>query len=590
MGAHPAWAAPRPASEPSRLDWETGTPPSVVSEVITAPERIRAILTTAAALQSPAWLHPRDTVTPLRLARVARIERLDAGTGRLHWTGAPPDEGPCDVELQGHGCLYRLHLSGEAGGAGTWVTPLPWRLIQLRRRAHRRAPAPASLRVRLPLPGWLGREREVVDVSLGGLSLRLAPGEQLSPGRVLPPLELPTEDGSWLSLRAEVRHVSAGTGRSFHCGLEVTPLTREDAEAWRALVMRALHPMTRTDGAHAQEQWRLFIDSGYFNLGGRSSEDFEARRESFLALGRRTPHLGAVLSQVVWPSERGVEATLSIMKPYRSLWLLHQLARRQDASRFERVPGQLLRDIYVRALEHARADPGFRWFATYLETTVSFVRRTHVGFAERMADTGRTFVLPLRMLEVDCAQLAGAGASGLELGPATEAERQLLLEELSRTRPACYTEALDLRPETLDLEDAARSWNALGLERERHLVVARDGQTPLAVAVLESGAPGTHPFHLLDSARLFPLSPRARDAGPALLDEARRWFARRGRDSFTFLAEAPGDVEAAGLHDDAPEAKPALWIIPADLVPEFLEHLHEQTAPRPLPTPLKELS
>ena len=124
MGAHPAWAAPRPASEPSGLDWEGGAPSSAVWEVITAPERIRAILTTAAALGSPALLRQRDTVTSLRL------DPLDPGTMRLHWTGAAPEEGPCDVELRGHGCVYRLHLSGDVDGAGRWVTPLPWRMIQ----------------------------------------------------------------------------------------------------------------------------------------------------------------------------------------------------------------------------------------------------------------------------------------------------------------------------------------------------------------------------------------------------------------------------------------------------------------------------
>ncbi|RYZ39572.1 MAG: PilZ domain-containing protein [Myxococcaceae bacterium] len=498
--------------------------------------------------------------------------------------------GPCDVELQGHGCMYRMHVTEGWHEAGAWLTPLPSRIVQVRRRAWRRGPATGALRVRLPLPGWLGRERSAVDVSLGGLSLKLATGERLSVGRVLQPIELLMEDGQRLSLRGEVRHVSDGVDETFHCGLQVTPLSLQDAKHWRALVTRALHPKTRADGSLVEEHWRLFSDSGYFDLAGRSSDWFEARRASFVALGQRALGLEAVLSEVVWPSERGVEATLSIMKPYRSLWMVHQLARRQDGAKYERVRGQMLRDVYVRAVEHAQADSGFRWLAAYIESTVSFIRRAHVDFAERMAGTGRTCLLPMRMIDVGCAHPIGQQDSGLELGPATEAERRLLTEEIALTRPACYAEALDLRLETLDLEDAARPWLERGLERERHLLVAREGTTPLAVAVLEVGPPGTNPFRLLDSARLFPLSARGRDAYPALLDAARHWFARRGRDGFTFLAEALGDVEAAGLHDEAPEAKPFLWIIPADLAPEFLEHLHEQTAPRPLRTPEKELS
>ncbi|RUO92979.1 hypothetical protein D7Y11_11935 [Corallococcus sp. AB018] len=149
---------------------------------------------------------------------------------------------------------------------------------------------------------------------------------------------------------------------------------------------------------------------------------------------------------------------------------------------------------------------------------------------------------------------------------------------------------MDLRLETLDLRDVTRAWQAVGLARERHLLVAREGAKPVAVAVLESGPPGTNPFGLLDSVRVFALSLRARQAYPALMDGARRWFADRARDGFTFLAEEAGDVEASGLHDAAPDAKPSLWLIPADLAPEFLEHIHEQTAPRPRSHPQKELS
>jgi hypothetical protein len=365
----------------------------------------------------------------------------------------------------------------------------------------------------------------------------------------------------------------------------VEPLTRLDAERGRERAARARFPATRTDGARVEEIWQLFIDSGYFDLAGRSAAWFEARRTSFIELGRRAASLPELLCQAVWTSERGVEATFSAMKPYRSLWLIHQLAKRQGGSRFERVPGQMLRDLYVRTVEHARTDSGFRWLAAYIESTVPFIHRAHVGFAERMAGTGRVLLRPLRMIDVACDAPGGQDPRDVEVGPATAGERTLLAEEISRTRPASYVEALDLGPEALDLEEAARPWLTAGLERERHLLVARRGSAPLAAAVLEVGPSGTNPFRLLDSARLFPLSPRGREAFPALLDAARRWYARRDRESFVFLSEEDGDVEAACLRDEAPEAKPYLWVIPADLAPEFLEHIHEQTVRRLAPNP-----
>ncbi|WP_162098363.1 hypothetical protein [Corallococcus macrosporus] len=92
---------------------------------------------------------------------------------------------------------------------------------------------------------------------------------------------------------------------------------------------------TRDTGDDPEQLWQLLIDSGYFNLAGRSAAWFESRRAPFLELGRRAAHLPGLLKQTVWRSARGVEATLSVMKPYRATWLVHQLARRQGGSRFE---------------------------------------------------------------------------------------------------------------------------------------------------------------------------------------------------------------------------------------------------------------
>ncbi|WP_164000650.1 hypothetical protein [Pyxidicoccus caerfyrddinensis] len=43
----------------------------------------------------------------------------------------------------------------------------------------------------------------------------------------------------------------------------------------------------QADGSRAEDIWQLFVDSGYFNLAGRSAAWFEARRASSVELGRR---------------------------------------------------------------------------------------------------------------------------------------------------------------------------------------------------------------------------------------------------------------------------------------------------------------
>ncbi|AKQ63748.1 hypothetical protein A176_000660 [Myxococcus hansupus] len=369
--------------------------------------------------------------------------------------------------------------------------------------------------------------------------------------------------------------------------------------AWTARVHSTFEPCSRPEtagrtpacDADAPEQlWRLLVDSGYFHLAGRSVEEFASRQDSFLELSRRTPHLPEILKQTGWHSERGLEATLSIMKPYRATWLVHQLARRQGGARFESVPGQMLKDLYVHSVAHAQRDPSFRWLASYVESTVPFVQRTHMGFGRRVVREGQGLLLPLRMRDIPSGAAPHACPSGWTLHPPTPRERAAFGEHLTRTRPGCYVEALDLGPNSLGFDEAARPWRAAGLARERHLVLARRGDTPLAMAVMELGPRGANPFQLLDTTRLFAWGDTGRDAFPALLNEARRWYASRGRESFVFLVETDGDDTAAGLPDDGSEARPYLWLIPAHRAADFLQHLHEQTGSRLPPSHEKEPS
>ncbi|WP_224248126.1 PilZ domain-containing protein [Hyalangium gracile] len=585
LGAHAFIEEPRTQPDPRGTtvpDEARGTPR--VQEELVEPERIQLALMTAVSLGGRGLLRRGGRATRLVL------EQVDLKARSLHWRCAAPAERggtfPCEAEVAGYNSVYRLRLQ-----EGTWEeerlrTPLPERLVRVRHRQHRRVPPPPATRLHLPLPTWPGREREVLDVSFGGLGVRLLPGEWLEPGRVLPSSVLVTEDGQPIRLRAEVRHVSATPEGTNVCGLRVEPLTELDTERWRELVTGSLCPATRTDGSWVEPLWQLFIDSGYFSLASHSAEAFEDQRTSFLELGKRAASLPHLMCLTAWPSTRGVEGTLASMKPYRSMWLVHQLAKRPGSPPRPGSTGEVLRDLYVRTVEHAQSDPGFRWLGAYIEGTVPFVHRAHAGFARRMEGTGRTLLLPLRMVDVSCAAPGRALSEGLSVGPATPGELTLLASELARIRPASYIEALDLSLESLDLGAATGAWREARLERERHILVARHGGRPLAAAVLEVGQRGSNPFRLLDAMRLFPLAPEEPEARQALLDAARGWYASRGRDTFVLMQEDGLDSHAseASPADAHGGAQPYLWLISAELVPEFLEHIHTQTAGR-LPTP-----
>jgi hypothetical protein len=557
--------------------------PLPVQEEVTGSERIESILTVISAMSNRGVLR-----RPGRTERVM-LERMDAARSLLHWRCIEPGvdwgEPPYDIEVIGYNAAYRMRLAGPLAKGEWLVTPLPERLWRVRHRWHRRVQAPAGLRVRFDHPLWkeLGRrQREVVDLSFSGLALRGEPDDLVFPGLFLP-LEVETADGECLYLSGEVRHVSSARSDGLRVvGLEVRPRTERDTLLWTRLVSQALCPATRTSEDFLAPLWELYCASGYFNMASGSAEHFDTLRRSFFDLGKHAARLPQLFCQTVWPSERGVEASLSSMKPYRHSWLLHQLSRRPgQPDNAPQVPGQVLRDTYLRTLEHAQSDPELRWVVCYAESSVPWVYRTHVRFARRMQDGGQSLVMPVRMMTADCGEPSGRPVGDLEIGVATIGEKYLLAGELARTRPACYVEALDFTRERMDLWSIARTWQGAGLERERRILVARRDGVPIAALVLELGHPGSNLMRLLDAARLFPLAPEGREAYVALLDEARRWYALRGRTSFVYLCEDDGEyAQAARLNDD-PSARPCLWIISASLVPEFLEHLHEQSVGKP---------
>jgi hypothetical protein len=557
--------------------------PLPVQEEISGSERIESILTAISAMNNRGVLRQ-----PGRAVRVM-LARLDATRSLLHWQCAEPGvewgDPPYDIEVIGYNSAYRMRLAGPIAQGEWLVTPLPERLWKVRHRWHRRVSAPPELRARFDHPLWkeLGRrEREVVDLSFSGLGLCGEPDDLVFPGLFLP-LELEMAGGECLYLSGEVRHVSSARsdGRRVF-GLEVRPRTERDAVLWTRLVSQSLCPSTRTSEELLEPLWDLYVESGYFNPSAGSIERVDALRRSFMDLGKQAAQLPQLFCQTVWPSERGVEASLSAVKPYRHSWLLHQLGRRPGRPvETPHVPGQILRDTYLRTVEHAQGDPEFRWMFCYAESTLPWMYRTHVRFAQRMQERGQSLVLPLRVMEAECDVPGCQPTEDLEIGPATIGEKFLLAGELARTRPACYVEALDFTRDGLELWGVSRVWRSVGLERERRILVARRDGVPLAAMVLELGHPGTNLSGLLDAVRLFPLSPEGRSAYVALLDEARRWYSLRGRTSFVYLCEDDGAyAKEARLRDD-PSARPCLWIIAASLVPEFLEHISEQSVGLP---------
>jgi hypothetical protein len=546
--------------------------PLPVEEDITEPGRIRSLL---AALHSD---KARGRLRQLgRGGRVA-LESVEPEAGILWWNWEEPEgawsEGAGELELVGYNSAYRLAMPQLLEQHGPRVaTSLPTRLRRLRHRWHRRVAAPPGLRVRLQHPLWpeLGSlEREVLNLGFGGLGLRISEEDLLFPGLRLQPLELIAEGGLRVRLRGEVRHVSTINGPRV-CGLQVAPLNPQEEVAWWRLISQVLHPSTASGEPGPEPLWELLTRAHALPLAGRYTS-LPSLKGAFLESGRRAAQAPQVFCQGVWRSPQGVEASLCALKAWQHTWLLAPPVQRVQGP--SGLPGPARRELYLRALEHAQGDGDFRWAVALVEAEDPWLRPVHTRFTERYSGSGQVLLQPLRLMEVGCAEPLTTGREGCTVALATPGERLLLTEHLTRTKPACYLEALDLTLARLDMQGIALQWRRLGLERQRRILVARCQGEPVAAAVLESGPAGTHLLGPVEGVQLFAFTPWGRNTYTALLEEARQWFARAGRSSFLLLGEDEGwqPPAAAPLY---PLGRVWQWVLPARLVPEFLEHVHE---------------
>jgi hypothetical protein len=277
----------------------------------------------------------------------------------------------------------------------------------------------------------------------------------------------------------------------------------------------------------------------------------------------------------VWPFESRIEASVSTLKLYSGTWMLHQLGKRKGAQGDPRAR-HILRDVYLRAFEYMQTDAKCKWVLSYCEADVRWVQRSHIAFGEHFEPTGAAIARPFRLMEASC-RPAQIPPHQYRVGAAGHDEQQFIIDVLKCILPQPYLEACDLVPERMDLGVIKRSWEDIGMARAREIWVARQHSIPVATALLEVGETGTNLFRLTDSLRLVSLQPGGEAAFPALIEKAKAWFLAMGKESFVYFRELedPGHVLATKLRD---LGQGRIWVIRADLIPDFLELVCELTA------------
>lgn len=526
---------------------------------------------------------------------MVQLAGLDRSRRRLRWESPGQVlKPPFTVEMFGYKSVYQFQILDGRITGDFLETLLPPEVIRTRRRRTRRAFDESGCQIRFQHPVWpqIQVRRPVRDVSYGGISFWadaiediLYPGLDIPVVEVLPPGEPP------LRLTAQIRVVSApdrsspqhaSLGQSI--GLCVAPIDADSQQRWVSLVGERLHPDTRIGSQYSEQIWEVFLESGFFALSGKTAEDFNLSREAFFQAGVQLDAASARLGgRVVSVSPRGVECSVSTSKAYRHTWLMHQLARRRSDPQLVSRP--VLRNVMLRSAEAACVDQDLRWVAAFCEANVRWLDGALLEFARPYQEKGLAFVRQFELME-GSPDLFAPPPPGLTIRAPEPEEMPLLYQGLSEWRPRSYLEAFDLLPETFDLRAVTQLWSTRGMQRARAAWLAFQGETPVAAAIADLAEPGLNLFNILDGVRLVTLGPAAELAPgaseaalAALLRHAAGWYGEFGRDQFVYYREREdeGHTRLAGLTS---LGAGYVWVLSAQLLPDWLEHIYEFTTPR----------
>ena len=497
-----------------------------------------------------------------------------------------PDEGPLAFAVTGLHALYTFSVQQWQWAQGTLYTEVPTELGYMRQRKHIRS-IPQEPVYLLFEEGGVTSRLLVKDISIRGIGCWMSL-EQLKELRQFGKHNATIEwDQEFFSVHTRIKHVSRSqTDDRTFIGMEVFPQENEDL--WHELWEESAHPHTQAGQTWIEDHWDLFLASGFFHLSNKQPTDFSQLKKQFSQASQifdQHPELGC---QSVWPSERGVEATVSTMKMYEKAWLIYQVAKYKKNEGIPFPGRHILRSIFLRAMEHPTIhDEDCDWIVAFSEAHIKWNKAMLVDFADKYASVDWGYSTAFHLMEGSAVTLPTLPTKGLKISRATEDERAIVLQKLQQQYPIAYTQPLDLCEERFMLPTLTSSWQDVGLQRHRDMLVAKRGGQIVACAALECGSIGTSLFGLSDSVRCYSLAPSGRQAYPALLESCREWFASRGHTRFLYINELSQTDHATqlGFKD---LGKGYFFTLSKHIIPDILEHIYQMSASGHVPQLLLE--
>ena len=558
----------------SQANDSVASPSVAFAEQMRDPERIRETVQSLVRHRAPAVLASSGATFPIAPVELGESIKWDVGGTIV----SPPFE----VRLTGHNSVFSFSVECASQQGSHLLTEIPAAIHVLRQRCERRHRLRSAMRFSFPHPATgslvTGRIR---DISFHGIGIVPDSDTHLPKGVPISSVQIHKNDGSIVQLDCEVRIGPDGKASTKCYGLRVLDVVGATS-AWFTLVSDSLYPNTQVGSSWLERVWCLYQRSGYFHLSGKAPEDFAITKPAFLRVGEildHAPHLGV---HAVWPSANGAEvvAAYTGLKVYSRTWMTFQLAKIKGPAESGLHGGAILREVHARVLEHAQQDPALRWVMVYAQDQPTWSRYVYRDIPRKRMDPESVHLLRFTAAEVSTSATLCDGAPA-RVSEATSEDLDQLCGRILALRGAAYADALDLTRSTVALEETQRQWRSSQLARDRIVLVARRNGQARAAGVLELGAEGAHLYGLIDLVRLYALADGGAAEFDCLIDAATRWYKRQGCPRFVALVE--DEVYARKLTGRAGVRNLGvahMLILAAERVPEWLERLHEVTAPR----------
>ncbi len=382
----------------------------------------------------------------------------------------------------------------------------------------------------------------VRDLSIRGLSFDSDYMQDLFwKGFRLRNCEIMLEDGYSPLGSVEVRSlVQAVTGNGEwkkHCGVEFLELPEATERRISSYIFQETNPHVRPPTAERIEAlWQLFERSGFI-YPAKMAYIQKIRPEIDETWKKLLSDEIPFYKQIVFREGQEELGTASAVQVYEHTWLFQHLAASSHPVRL------ISKDVMLGLAHFLMENRNTKYLYTYFRKENSFPRKMYAGFLDRYPSEDQFCfaVYSFLSLNLDGQERTGEREGRCTMGPggrtlighATDADREVIESYFQKHLHPLLIRSRSLSKDALHLPETSALFRAKGLRRERSCLVAKQGGSLVAFALLENSSPGINLSGLLNTFSIYTVHPEdesVRDARwsllLAVLDCYRTWGAR----------------------------------------------------------------